>query len=177
MELKGEGSAHLAVAADPNRGQQGGEGGEDPPRRHDDTRVSQAKFAVEPQSVFDGVPALQGDRCQCEHWQLTGENLHGRTNTHISSVRAAFLSWFIHVEPHTHTHTHTPWRSLRLCSPGPSASLWRGYSTAHGWLCLQSLWRPGRCPCRGQKRPSGTWGNGEQSVCSGCLWNRWIDVR
>ena len=93
MELKGEGSAHLAVAADPNRGQQGGEGGEDPPRRHDDTRVSQAKFAVEPQSMFDGVPALQGDRCQREHWQLTGENLHGRTNTHISSVRAAFLSY------------------------------------------------------------------------------------
>lgn len=52
---------HLAVAADPDCGQQSGDGGDDPAHCHRYTRVSQAKFAVEPQSVSDGVPALQCD--------------------------------------------------------------------------------------------------------------------
>lgn len=56
-------SPHLAVAADPDCGQQSGEGGEDPACCHDNACVSQAKFAVKPQSMCDGVPALQGDRC------------------------------------------------------------------------------------------------------------------
>lgn len=56
-------SAHLAVAAHPDSGQQSREGGEDPPRRHDKTRVPEPKFAVETQGVCDGVPALQGDGC------------------------------------------------------------------------------------------------------------------
>lgn len=68
-------NTHLAVAADADRGQQSGDGGEDPARRHDDACVSQSKLAVEPHSVRDGVPALQRDRCQREHRQLTGKHL------------------------------------------------------------------------------------------------------
>lgn len=69
-------------------------------------------------------------------------------------------------------HAYIPWKSLQHHSPGLSASLWHGYSTGHELACLQLLWRPGRCPCRGQKKPSGTWGNEEQSVWCGCLKNR-----
>lgn len=54
---------HLAVAADPDCGQQSGEKGEDPACCHDYTSMSQAKFTVEPHSVCDGVPAFQCDRC------------------------------------------------------------------------------------------------------------------
>lgn len=66
-------------------------------------------------------------------------------------------------------HAYIPWKSLQHHSPGLSASLWHGYSTGHELACLQLLWRPGRCPCRGQKKPSGTWENEEQSVWCGCL--------
>lgn len=61
-----ERGAYLPVAADPQRGQQGGEGGEDPPGRHDRARVPQPESAVEAQRVRDGVPALQGDGRQRE---------------------------------------------------------------------------------------------------------------
>lgn len=62
-QLDAERSAHLAVAADSHCGQQSGEGGEDPPCRHNNACVSQAKFTVQTQGVCDGVPALQGDGC------------------------------------------------------------------------------------------------------------------
>lgn len=64
---------------------------------------------------------------------------------------------------------YTPWRSPQHCSPSPSASLWHSCSTGHVWAYPLLLWLPGRCPCTGQQRPSGTWGNEEQSAYSRCL--------
>lgn len=93
------------------------------------------------------------------------------TQTSISLFKHALLV-LLFMSVNDVMHAYTPWKSLQHHSPGPSASQWRGYSTGHELACLQLLWRPGRCPCRGQKRPSGTWGNEEQSVWRGCLKNR-----